>query len=106
MKKSKQAYHDKYFEKKWNDIKNTWKRIRSLISLKTKTSSVPTILFRENGDTITNPYDIANTFNNYFASIAENTKRGIKFSHKHFSFFIFQMKVVVQYFCNLLIKKK
>ena len=33
---------------------------------------------------MTNPYDIANTFNNYFASIAETTKKSIKYSHKHF----------------------
>ena len=85
MKKSKQAYYDKYFEKNWNNIKNTWKGIKSLISLKTKASSVPTVLSHENGDTITNPYDIAITFNNYFASIAETTKRSIKYSHKHFS---------------------
>ena len=85
MKKSKQAYYDKYFERNWNNIKNTWKGIKSLISLKTKASSVPTVLSRENGDTITNPYDIANTFNNYFASIAETTKKSIKYSHKHFS---------------------
>ena len=85
MKKSKQAYYDKYFEKYWNNIKNTCKGIKSLISLKTKASSVPTVLSRENGDTITNPYDIVNTFNNYFASIAETTKRSIKYSHKHFS---------------------
>ena len=84
MKKSKQAYYDKYFEKNWN-IKNTWKQIKSLISLKIKASSVPTVLPREKGATITNPYDIANTFNNYFASIAETTKRSIKYSHKHFS---------------------
>ena len=75
MKKSKEAYYDKYFEKKWNNIKNTSKGIKFLISLKTKASSVPTVLSRENGDTITNPYDIANTFNNYFASIAETTKK-------------------------------
>ena len=85
MKKSKKASYDKYFEKNWSNIKNTWKEIKSLISLKTKTSSVPTVLSRENGDTITNPYDIANTFNNYFVSIAETTKRSIKYSHKHFS---------------------
>ena len=46
---------------------------------------MPTVLSLENGDTITNPYDITNTFNNYFASIAETTKRTIKYSHKHFS---------------------
>ena len=85
MKKSKQAYYDKYFERNWNNIKNTWKGIKSFISLKTVASSVPTVLSLDNGDTITNPYDIANTFNNYFASIAETTKKSIKYSHKHFS---------------------
>ena len=55
-------------KKNWNNIKNTWKGIKSHISLKT-------VLSLENSDTITNPYDIANTFNNYFASIAETTKK-------------------------------
>ena len=85
MKKSKQAYYNKYFERNWNNIKNTWKEIKSLISLKNLASSVPTILSLDNGDTITNPYDIVNTFNNYFASIAETTTRNIKYSRKHFS---------------------
>ena len=61
MKKSKQAYYDKYFERNWNNIKNTWKGIKSLISLKTVASSVPTVLSVDNGDTIINHYDIANT---------------------------------------------
>ena len=85
MKKSKQAYYEKYFERNWNNIKNTWKGIKSLINLKTATSRAPTVLSLDNGDTRTNPYDIANTFNNYFASIAETTKKSIKYSHKHFS---------------------
>ena len=54
-------------------IKNTWKGIKSFISLKTVASNVPSVLSVNNGDTITNPYDIANTINNYFASIAETT---------------------------------
>ena len=104
MKKIKQGYYDKYFERNWNNIKKTWKVTEALISIKTVASSVPTVLSLDNGDTITNPYDIANTFNNYFASIAETTKK-----HKiYINIFqtIFQMKVAVQYFCNLLIKKK
>ena len=55
MKKGKQAYYDKYFEKNWSNIKNTWKGIKSHISTKTKASSVPTVLSRENGDITTNP---------------------------------------------------
>ena len=42
----------------------------------------------DNGDTITNPYDMANTFSNYFASIAETTKKSLKYSHKHFSDYV------------------
>ena len=68
-------------KKNWNNIKNTWKGIKSLISLKTVACNVPTVLSLDNGDTVTNPYDIANTFNNYFASVAETTK----YFHKHFS---------------------
>ena len=85
MKKRKQVYYNKYFETNWNNIKNTWKGIKSLISLKSVASSAPTVLSRDNGNTITNPYDIANTFNNYFAFIAKTTKSNIKYSHKHFS---------------------
>ena len=78
MKKSKQVYYDTYFERNWNNIKNTWKGIKSLISVKSVTFSVPTVLSLDNGDTITNPYDIVNTFNNYFASTAETAKKKYK----------------------------
>ena len=53
MKKRKQTYYDKYFERNWNNIKNTCKGIKSLISLKTVASRVPTVLSLDNGDTIT-----------------------------------------------------
>ena len=75
MKKSKQAYYNKFLETNWT---------KSLISLKTVASNAPAVLSCVNGNTITYPYDVANTFNNYFASIAETTKINIKFSHKHF----------------------
>ena len=61
------------------------KAIKSLISQKTVASSIPTVLSLNNGDTITNPYDILNAFNNYFVSIAEITKKSIKYWRKHFS---------------------
>ena len=55
MKKSKQAYYDKYFETNWDDIKDIWKGIKFLISLKTVASSITTVLSLDNGDIITNP---------------------------------------------------
>ena len=85
MKKSKQTYHDKYFDRNWNKIKSIWKGIKLLISVKAVSSSVPTVLSIDNGDTITNLYDIANICYNDFTLIAEATKKSIKYSHKHFS---------------------
>ena len=82
VKKCKQA-HDKYFERNWDNIRNTGKGIKSLIFLKTEALSVAIVLPLDNGDTITNPYDISNTFNNYFASTAETTK-STKYSHTFF----------------------
>ena len=67
LKKSKQTYYNKYFEKNWNNIKNTWKGIKSLTFLNSVASSPSTVLSCDNDNT--NPYNIANTFNNYFATI-------------------------------------
>ena len=44
MKKSQQAYYDRYFERNWNNVKNKWKGIKSLISIKTVAFSTPTAL--------------------------------------------------------------
>ena len=85
MKKSKQDHYDKYFERNWNNIKNTWKGIKYTISLKTVASSVSTVLSLDNSDTVTNHYDIAINFNNCFSSITQTTEKSIKCSHKHFS---------------------
>ena len=83
----KEEFHTNYkkYEINWNNIKNTWKGIKSLISQKTVAFSVPTVLSLDNGDTITIPYDIAKTFNNCFASRAKTMKKSMKYSHKHFS---------------------
>ena len=60
-------------------------RIKSLISQKAVVFSRPTVLSLDNGYNITNPYDIGNTLNNYFASIAKITRNSINYSYKHFS---------------------
>ena len=67
-------------KKNWNNIQKTWKRIKSLISLKTVASSAPIAPSLDNGDTIFSPYDTGNMFSNYFASIAETAKK-----HKMFT---------------------
>ena len=51
------------------------KGLKSPISLKTVASDIPTVLSLDNSGTITNPYNITSTFNNYFTSIAEIAKK-------------------------------
>ena len=57
------------------EIKNKWKGIKSLVSLKTVASSVSIVFSLDNDDIISNPYNIANIFNNYLGSIAVTTKK-------------------------------
>ena len=36
MKQREQIYYTKYFENNWNNIKNTWNRIKSIIKIHVK----------------------------------------------------------------------
>ena len=83
MKRSKTNYYNLYFGINWNNLKNTWKKIKSILSIKPNPSDIPKIL-NTNDSTITNLLEIANVFNNYFSCIAYQTKANIKYSHKHF----------------------
>ena len=84
FKKSKENYYKKYFDSNWNNAKIIWKGIKSIITSKNITSSVPRII-SQGENLITNPYDIANIFSNYLSSVADTAKENIKYSHKHFS---------------------
>ena len=68
-------------------------RNQILIFFKDLASSAPTVLFLYNSDTINNPYDFTNTFNNFSTSTTETKKK----KNIHINIFqtIFQIKVVV-----------
>ena len=85
-KKSKTNYYNQYFKANVNNIKNTWKGIKSIITIKNLSSHIPKS-FSSNGSTIINQAEISNVFNNYFAAIAGKTKESINSSHKDFSDF-------------------
>ena len=71
-KKSKKSYYDNFFKNNLNDLKNTWKGIRNLISMTKSATSVPNTL-SQNDESITDPIKIANIFNNFFNTIAAKT---------------------------------
>ena len=80
IKKSKKKYNE-FFKTNMNNIKNTWKGIRNLISWKQFASPYIHLLPKENR-TISNPKKIVNIFNDYFSTIEEKTKAKVRFSNK------------------------
>jgi exonuclease III len=59
------------FEDTKSDIKRTWKNINTLLNNKSKNHSFPS-QFHHNGNTISNPKEIADSFNDYFVNAAPN----------------------------------
>ena len=84
MTESKQIYYTKCFESNWYNVKNTWKRIKTIISIKNITTTIShSIEF--NNRTITDATAMSITFNNYFTSIAEKTNSNVKLSCKRYT---------------------
>ena len=87
LKQIKKNYYDKYFRDNINNMKNAWKRIRSIISLqKTANDSLKIISLEDH--TVTDPRTIANTFKTFFCSVAAEVQSEVPFSYKTF-FLIF-----------------
>ena len=66
MKQSKKLYYVNYFKNNIKEMKNTWKGIKSIISLKEKESESPKTILNNKGKYFTKPIDIASSFNNFF----------------------------------------
>ena len=73
-----------YFQGKFwrnkNDLKQTWKVIDESLNRHSKKADFPGE-FKHNGETIKQPIDIANSFNNFFSRIGENLSNSIDIDH-------------------------
>ena len=69
-------------------MKNKWKGIKSIISLKAKESESPKIILSNKGKVLTKPIDTANSFNNFFCSVAPNIQSNIKQTFKPFHHYL------------------
>ena len=87
LKRSKRFYFGKCFNDNLNNLKNTWKGIKNLISFKTVSHYSPSSIYYNN-KTVTSPFEIANAFNNYFSNIALDIQSSIKYSAKEFHEFL------------------
>ena len=74
----KKEYYQKYFTENKTNIKKIWLGIKEIINTKHKAHSKPAYI-KDNGNTLHNPRDVANSFNNYFSNIADDILNERKF---------------------------
>ena len=68
-------------------MKNTWKGIKNLMSLKTISHSALSSISYKN-KTVTSLFEIVIAFNNYFSNVGLNIQSSIKYSAKEFHEFL------------------
>ena len=77
-RQSKKDYYNQYFTQNKENLQKTWKGIKEIINIKTKNHSQPTCII-DNNKTITDPKEIANSFNKYYTSIASDILKERKY---------------------------
>ena len=71
IRTGKKEYYERYFTKHKENLGKIWKGIRQIINIKTKSSDYPSCIV-DKSNTITDPTEIANKFNNFYTSVADN----------------------------------
>ena len=79
IRQGKKDYYQKYFAENKQNLKKIWAGIKEVINIKSKTANNPTCI-NDNGETIHNPKNVANSFNTYFSNIAEDILKQRKFN--------------------------
>ena len=76
---SKKLFFQDYFTKNNKNMKKIWEGIKQIVNIKSKNFNQPSCLINKE-NTLTDPIEIANTFNDYFSSIADNLLSERKYS--------------------------
>ena len=82
LKQSKKKYYGKYFKDNVNNMKNTWKGIKTIISLQKTTNDSPIISLKDH--TITVQPTIGNALSKFFCLVAAKVQSEVPFSYKTF----------------------
>ena len=70
-RQSKRDYYKHYFTENSSNLQKIWKGIKEIINIKSRNYNQPTCIV-DKGKTLTEPRAIANSFNKYYASIADD----------------------------------
>ena len=90
IRKSKKNFYNNYFLEHSKNARKLWSGINGIINVKPKLNTMPTCIEKQinknKSVSITQPKEIANTFNNYFTSIADKILKNRKYpGNKHFA---------------------
>ena len=75
---SKRNYYKNYFTTNNNDLRKIWVGIKQIINIKSKIFEAPTCI-EQNGSIISEPKDVAASFNDYFSNVANKIIDGRKY---------------------------
>ena len=73
---SKKAHYQNYFLSNATNVKNTWKVINKIININNKCKTSPSSLMVIN-KLISDPSEVANSFNEYFSTVADKLQSNI-----------------------------
>ena len=82
MRSAKRNYHSNQLEKEKENIKNTWKILNNVLNKDHKKSC--NTQFNLNGQTINNPDEIPEHFNDFFINIGPNQVSQMHDTNTHF----------------------
>ncbi len=85
IRHAKKAYYDNLFSKLKSDMKGTWKQIKEILNKSRNKNTFPSFFRDESNNIITDKYEIANKFNEFFSSIGNKLANRIK-TYKNNSF--------------------
>jgi hypothetical protein len=83
IRKAKRQFYYSKFQKSKNNMKLTWSTINNVLG-RSKCNRTQTQFKIENGDTVTDPHQISNDFNEYFVNIGPKLADEIGNEHKRF----------------------
>ena len=83
-RESKTSYYQFVFTENSNNLKNTWKGIKSIISIKSNNSYTPTSIMNNN-EILSEPTEVVENFNEYFSSIGGNLQAKIHQNDQDFT---------------------
>ena len=84
MRVNRKRHYQKYFEENKKNSRALWQGIHDIVySKKSKKNNTPSSLLID-GKTITNPKDIAESFNNFFTCIGAKLQSNIPSTRRHY----------------------